>query len=137
VLREVMRLYIIEQRRILADDGMPGQGRLLSLLLRRGSMTQAEFGRLLGFEKSWVSRSVDKLVEHGWVVRSVLPSDRRNIQLELTPAGTLAARAVDERLNAHAEAVLGRLPAAIRTPVVAALRQLRDALLDAPGPLGA
>jgi DNA-binding MarR family transcriptional regulator len=127
-LRDAMRLFIGEQRRVLADQGVPAQGRLLVMLLRRGTVTQAEFGRLLGLEKSWVSRSVDRLVAQGWVERSELPTDRRNLQLQLTAAGKVAARGVDARMTAHANDVLDRLPASERQGVVSALRVLSTAL---------
>jgi DNA-binding MarR family transcriptional regulator len=123
-----MRLFIGEQRRVLADQGVPAQGRLLVTLLRKGTVTQAEFGRLLGLEKSWVSRSVDKLVAQGWVERSVLATDRRNVQLQLTAAGKTAAREVDARMAAHAIDVLGRVPAAERGRVLDALQELSVAL---------
>jgi len=132
VLREAMRLYILEQRRLLHEQGSPPQGRLLTMLLRRGAMTQAEFGRIMGLEKSWASRSVDRLVEQGWVTRSTLETDRRNVQLQLTPAGKLAAREVDERLTAHANDVLERLPVAARARVVGALQELCAALQGQP-----
>ncbi|MEC5387586.1 MarR family winged helix-turn-helix transcriptional regulator [Uliginosibacterium sp. H3] len=128
VLREAMRLFIQAQRRVLAEQGSPPQARLLIMLLRRGTMTQAEFGRLLGLEKSWVSRSVDKLVEQGWVIRSPVPADRRNMQLELTATGTSAAREMDDYLNAHAMSVLDHLSAESRPAVVGALQQLCEAL---------
>jgi DNA-binding MarR family transcriptional regulator len=123
-----MRLFIGEQRRLLHDEGTPPQGRLLVMLLQRGTLKQAEFGRLLGLEKSWVSRSVDKLVEQGWVARSTLASDRRNVQLQLTAAGKVAARKVDARMSAHASEVLDRLPVAKRQRVVSALKELCVAL---------
>ena len=132
VLREAMRLYIMEQRRLLQEQGSPPQGRLLTMLLRRGAMTQAEFGRIMGLEKSWASRSVDRLVAQGWVTRSTLEADRRNVQLQLTPAGKQAAREVDGRLSAHANDVLARLPAAARTRVVNALQELCTALQQPP-----
>jgi DNA-binding MarR family transcriptional regulator len=104
---------------------------LLVTLLRRGTVTQAEFGRLLGLEKSWVSRSVDKLVEQGWVERSELATDRRNVQLQLTAAGKVAARDVDARMAAHAIDVLDRIPLANRQSVVSALQELSTALQQA------
>ena len=116
ILREAMRLFIGEQRRLLV------------LLLQRGTLTQAEFGRLLGLEKSWVSRSVDKLVALGWVARSTLASDRRNVQLQLTATGKVAARAVDARMSTHASEVLDRLPGSKRQRVVSALKELCAAL---------
>jgi DNA-binding MarR family transcriptional regulator len=137
VLREAMRLFIQAQRRVLSEQGSPPQARLLIMLLRRGTMTQAEFGRLLGLEKSWISRSVDKLVGQGWVTRNPLPTDRRNMQLELTAAGTLVAHEMDKCLDAHANDVLGRLPATARPAVISALQLLCDALHGPEGMTGA
>ncbi len=130
VLRDAMRLFITAQRKYLHDGGTPPQGRMLVTLLRRGTVTQAEFGRCLGLEKSWVSRSVDKLVQQGWVLRNTLESDRRSVQLQLTEGGKLAAREVEARMNAHAHGVLQTLPEDSRERLIAALRELRDALQE-------
>ncbi|GAA5169840.1 MarR family winged helix-turn-helix transcriptional regulator [Viridibacterium curvum] len=127
ILREAMRLFMYEQRRLLADLDVP-QARMLIVLLRRAPLLQSELGRLLALEKSWVSRAVDKLVALGWVTRNALPEDRRAVQLTLSPAGLRAAREVDEQMNAHAESVLSRLPRETRSQVMPALQALCDAL---------
>lgn len=128
ILRDAMRLFITAQRKHLHDSGALPQGRMLVTLLRRGSLTQTEFGRILGLEKSWVSRSVDKLVQMGLVTRSTLENDRRSVQLQLSDAGQVAAHEVQERMNTHAGGVLQALPDSARERVVAALRELRDVL---------
>lgn len=128
ILRDAMRLFIIAQRKHLHDGGALPQGRMLVTLLRHGSVTQAEFGRMLGLEKSWVSRSVDKLVQLGLVTRSTLENDRRSVQLQLSDAGKVAALEVQEHMNTHAGGVLQALPDSDRARVIAALRELRDVL---------
>jgi DNA-binding MarR family transcriptional regulator len=128
ILRDAMRLFITGQRKHLHDGATLPQGRMLVTLLRRGSVTQAEFGRILGLEKSWVSRSVDKLVQMGLVTRSTLEGDRRSVQLQLSDAGQVAAHEVQERMNAHASSVLQALPDNARERVIAALRELRGVL---------
>lgn len=128
ILRDTMRLFITAQRKHLHDGASLPQGRMLVTLLRRGSLTQAEFGRMLGLEKSWVSRSVGKLVQMGLVTRSTLESDRRSVQLLLSDAGKVAALEVQERMNTHADGVLQALPDSARERVVAGLRELRDVL---------
>ncbi|MFT3735897.1 MAG: helix-turn-helix domain-containing protein [Rhodocyclaceae bacterium] len=57
ILREAMRLFMFEQRRLLSELDAP-QARMLIVLLRKKELLQSELGRLLGLEKSWVSRAV-------------------------------------------------------------------------------
>jgi DNA-binding MarR family transcriptional regulator len=131
-MRELVRLYLIQQRRAAHAQDLPPQGRLLILIQKHGPLTQAEFGRIAGMEKSWVSRAVDRLVAAGWVERQPLESDRRCLQLYLTPAGEALAREVDQRMTANAEQLFATLSAAEQTSVSTALSLLLTALTANP-----
>lgn len=128
LLREAMRFFEIEQRRVLVAFGPLTQSRLMVMLLRRGSLSQAEVARISSLEKSWVSRAVDRLEESGWVQRRPHQTDGRCQVLSLTEAGLVQARDIDAALDAHANEVLTRLPDGARTDVMAALGALREVL---------
>src|SRR5918998_3416667 len=73
------------------------------------SMSQQELGRLLGLEKSTVSRLVAGLQHRGWVGRQRDPSNRRFSPLQLTSAGRDVANRLGQDLRAHHEQLLGAL----------------------------
>ncbi len=127
-LRELVGLYLLRQRRHIADAGLPPQGRLLLHLQRLGAVTQGEFGRAVGLDKSWISRVVDRFVAEGFVERVPLPQDRRCQRLHLTPAGAELAAQVDAHLGTHAAALLAGIDDAERPAIAAALARLTDAL---------
>src|SRR5688500_17969162 len=60
------------------------------------AMPQHELGRLLGLEKSTVSRLAAALERRGWIAREREASNRRVYRLQLTDDG----RAVADRLGA-------------------------------------
>ncbi|MET7013396.1 MarR family winged helix-turn-helix transcriptional regulator [Uliginosibacterium flavum] len=132
-MRELVQLYLVRQRRYAHEQGLPPQGRMLMLLQKNGPLTQAEFGRVVGLEKSWVSRMLDRMVADGWVERMPLESDRRCLQLHLTPAGLELAGRVDTQLTGHAESLLAGLAEADQAQLAAALAPLIDALRTAAG----
>lgn len=128
VLREVMRLYLLSQRRALHVQGVLPQGRFLVLLMHNAPLTQAEFGRILGLEKSWVSRMIDKLVEQDWVMRTPHPDDKRSFLLQLTTAGMRLAKQVDAQMSTHACAMLDCLTPSARKRIISSLQELRTVL---------
>lgn len=127
-LRELIRLYLLDQRRHTHAQGYSQQHRLLMLLLRSGPVTQGEFGRIAGLDKSWISRIVDRFVEEGRVERAPLPEDRRCLQLRLTKAGLAEARKFDALLTARTEALLGAIPGDQHALIGSALESLILAL---------
>lgn len=128
VLRNVMRFFINEQKQALSSFGQPAQSRMLSWLYRHGPATQGEMCRQGAWEKSWVSRAVDRLVVRGWVERQQSPHDRRGVLLSLTAAGKAQAERIDAELDRQAGAVLDRIPASSRDTVQAALAVLHQVL---------
>lgn len=132
-MRELVQLYLVRQRRYAHEQGLPPQGRMLMLLQKNGPLTQAEFGRVVGLEKSWISRAVDRLVADGWVERIPLESDRRCLRLHLTPAGLDVAARVDAQLTGHAESLLAGLVEAEQAQLATALTPLIDLLHRAAG----
>lgn len=131
LLRQTMLFFDIEQRRLLVQHGPLTQSRMLLILLRHGALSQVELGRKLSLEKSWVSRAIDKLVEHGWVERTQSQKDRRAFNLTLTAAGDARARMLRTEIDQHASHVLERLAPDEQAIVMQAIRLL-DAVIERP-----
>ncbi|NEP18239.1 MAG: winged helix-turn-helix transcriptional regulator [Leptolyngbya sp. SIO4C1] len=81
--RQVTRLY---------DDALRSHGvtinqlNVLAVIVSQGQIQPGQLGRLLGMEKSTVSRTVERMVKRGWL--EVGPGkDGRTQRLQATPAG--------------------------------------------------
>ena len=77
-------------------------------------MSQHELARLLGMEKSTVSRLVAGLVDRGWVSRERNPDNRRLYRVQLTNDGQAAAEQIGKQLRAQHTELLNGLTQAER-----------------------
>ena len=128
LMREFVRNFIFQQRQFVAAQGLPSSMRMLALLARQPRMTQSELGKLLSLEKSWVSRSVQQLVDAGWVERHALLADKRCTVLQLTPAGRVQAEQFEQSLNQHASTLLAQIAPTKQKQVSESLSILINAL---------
>lgn len=112
------------------------QFRALGIIRHRGGMSLSELAEQLGLAVASASRLVDGLVRRGFLARTPIPENRRQLRLSLRPAGeailaeTLAFthRSLAERLSS--------LSPAERQNVVVALRRL-GAIFTAPATIEA
>ena len=109
------------------------QLRALTLVQELAGAPLARLAGELGITVSTASRLVERLVGAGLVDRRVVPTNRRAVELRLTPAGTALLARYDESRLAELRAWLDRVPAERRDPVRAALADLAAA---AGGPAG-
>ncbi|MCO7220794.1 MarR family transcriptional regulator [Klenkia sp. PcliD-1-E] len=107
------------------------QFRVLVLLAGRGPQRSGDLARAVGVHPSTFSRSADRLVAGGWVVRTGNPDSRREVLVELTPAGAALVADVTERRRAELRTVLSRLDPADAGRVRDALRAYADAAGEA------
>lgn len=85
---------------IHTGEKFPGQGRLLILLLERGSLTQRELIQITGRRSATLSEQLENMDKAGLILRSRSEQDRRNVKVSLTPLGQkTAAEAQDNRLK--------------------------------------
>jgi DNA-binding MarR family transcriptional regulator len=78
------------------------------------ALSQHELGRLLGLEKSTVSRLAAALERRGWIAREREPANRRVYRLQLTDDGRAVADRLGAHLHDHHEQLLGALTRAER-----------------------
>jgi DNA-binding MarR family transcriptional regulator len=109
---------LIRLSRILEPHSRAGTHASLSEVMALGeladveAMSQHELARLLGLEKSTVSRLVAGLVDRGWVSRERNPDNRRLYRLQLTHDGQAAARQIGKQLRTqHTQLLSGLTPA--------------------------
>ena len=109
---------LIRLSRILEPHSGAGTHASLSEVMALGEladveeMSQDELARLLGLEKSTVSRLVAGLVDRGWVSRERNQNNRRLYRLQLTHDGQAAAKQIGKELHAqHTRLLSGLTPA--------------------------
>lgn len=105
------------------------QFRVLVLLSSQGPTRVGALADRLGANVSTFSRSVDRMVAGGWVVRAENPESRREVLLDLTDDGRWLVESVTVRRRRGIQGVLDRMSDDERAQLAAAL----DAFGDAAG----
>ena len=86
--------------REMAPHGLlPMDVHLLLVCLEKGECTATELSRLLPVEAARISQLVNRLVERGLIRRRRTRSDRRIVQLRLSPEGEDLALEVSRRMQ--------------------------------------
>lgn len=80
-------------RRVHGPMGDPyrGQGRILSLLKMKPEISQKELTFLLNMRPQSLGELLSKLEQNGYIVRTASETDRRQVDIRLTEAGSEAA----------------------------------------------
>ena len=87
-----------------------GQGRLLVLLNRYGALTQRELIELTGRRSATLSEQLEGMEKAGLIVRRKNEQDKRNVDVELTEQGKLAAAKAFQNRQSYADELFGALP---------------------------
>lgn len=97
------------------------QFRALIIVASRGPMHSAALAEAMGLHPSNATRACDRLVALGLLDRRDNPADRRHLLLSLTDDGRKMVRSVTNRRRREIREILGRMPAADRRQLAAAL----------------
>ncbi|WOI53308.1 MarR family winged helix-turn-helix transcriptional regulator [Parvularcula sp. LCG005] len=133
--RRFSRLYAKAQRD-LSDEaiGLPySEGMILTELLL-GPRTQQELALILGADKTWISRSVRKLVDLGAITRMAHHKDGRAVVLDLTPKGFEIAEKLDQALAQLDDMLTAQLTDRDRETLHQLLPAMTDTLATNVGP---
>jgi len=103
------------------------QFRVLVLLSVEGPTRVGQLAERVSANPSTFSRSVDRMVAGGWVVRAENPESRREVLLELTEDGRWLVESVTTRRRRAIDQVLTKMTAAERADLVTALNAFTDA----------
>lgn len=108
------------------------QFRVLVVLSTEGRLRVGTLAERMGAVASTFSRSVDRMVAAGWLVRSGNPENRREVLVDLTPAGRALVTSVVQRRRDEIRTLLGRLTPEQRDRVTAALDLFNEAAGEPP-----
>lgn len=97
---------------------------------RSGTMSANMLTEILGVDKSTVSKSVDKLVNHDFLVRDNDPEDRRSVILRLSDKGQLSFEEIEKRAETYFAEVMADIPEDKREQIIESLQYLAQALKD-------
>ena len=129
LLMDVVPLVMHRIRMEMRSQRMPSlsvpQLRALIYLYRNEGASLSELAEHIGLELPSMSKAVDVLVTRGWVVRRVLPADRRYISLRLSTRGLAELKRARRIAEAHLMEALAVLSSAQQAKIVEALQALR------------
>ena len=96
--------------------------------LSAGPAAMTELARHLAVSVPTVSKSIDVLVDRGWVDRWVDPSDRRQTIVRLTREGRSVSAAMKRQSRRHVAGLLASLTPDQRTQLMTTLGVLKGVL---------
>jgi DNA-binding MarR family transcriptional regulator len=132
------RVLVGVSARSLADvesDVSVTQFRTLVVLHSHGTINLNRLAELLGVNNSTAVRMIDRLLVAGLVTRQDNPANRREIELDLSPAGRQIVVDVTNRRRAEIALIVARMPVDQRDALVQALHEFADAAGEpAPDP---
>lgn len=124
----VRRLGVLERGEASCCDITLSQCHTIVEVGRAGSMSLNMLAEILGLDKSTVSRSVDKLVSDGIIVRDADPEDRRYLTLHLSDKGQSVFWEIEKRMTTYFEEVIAAIPGDKQEQIVESLQYLASAL---------
>ncbi|WP_158912609.1 MarR family winged helix-turn-helix transcriptional regulator [Caulobacter sp. S45] len=96
----------------------PVQGGMMVMIDKRDGLTQAALARIMNVEGPTLLQSLDRLEQHGYVLRTRRPEDRRSHSLSLTPRGRQVLAEVMAFLPRRDDALLQGLSAEERRTLI-------------------
>lgn len=113
VIRQFNRFYarrigVVEERLAHGEFSL-AEVRVLFELAQETATTAGEVGRRLGLDAGYLSRIVQRLWLKGLLHRELGISDRRKLQLKLTPAGKAACTPLDSAMSREISGMLQAL----------------------------
>ena len=132
-LRELLRtlirkLGILERSEALCCDMTLSQCTAMIELGRAGFLSVNQLAERLDLDKSTVSRSSDRLVVEGLLLREEDPADRRYVVLKLSDKGKQSYSKLEQRMASYFENVIAEIDPHEREQVLKSLQLLSSAL---------
>ncbi len=128
-LRKLERL-IESQQKFCCSGATLAQCHVLLEVEELGQVTTGALADSLGLDKSTLSRTIDGLVNLGFLKRLSNPQDRRTIPLLLTEQGNATCKAINDSSDAFYTHVLKRIPVDLRNQVIESFERLVLAFIE-------
>lgn len=110
-----------------------GQCFLIVEIGRKPGISVKELADILHVDKSGVSRSVEELVQKGFVERKPSKEDRRFVTLRLLPRGQERFEKIEHDMYLKFQAIFKNIPVDKQEQVIEALKLYNEACLKAEG----
>lgn len=109
-----------------------GQGWLMILLKNRGTLTQRELGEITGRRSATLSEQLEGMDNAGLITREKSETDRRNVDVTLTPQGYEMACQVETNRAEVAQRLFSVLEDQEKQTLRVLLQKLADAWAELP-----
>lgn len=96
---------------------------------RKPGASIKELASILHIDKSGISRSVEELVQKGFIERNISQEDRRFVTLHLTVKGTERFERIEHDMYLKFKEILEQIPSDKQKQVIEALRLYNEACL--------
>jgi len=116
------------QEHLLESQFSLTEVRVLYELSHRGSVTAVDLREVLGLDRGYLSRMLQKFEERGWIKAIPSPADRRRLFLSLTSKGEKIFAPLDRRSSEEVAAMLAKLPSPRQTALVRGMREIESIL---------
>jgi len=125
IVPEAMREFREHVRRARGSNLSLPQFRILAILWRSGETNNKSLAEHYGISVASTSRMVDALVQMGFVARQVASSDRRQVNLSLTPLGAQEFASIRKKGAAELDQVFQKMANKERAQLIEGLESLR------------
>lgn len=120
------RAHAVAKRRLAAYGLTPIQQLVLAAVHREEGISAGDLGRKLTLDPATLSGILERMVEHGWIIKQTDPGDKRLLQIFLTDsARDLEPMLMQERDKANDE-ILSNLSFEEKVLLKRLLKDLKD-----------
>lgn len=131
-LRELIRvlvrnLGILEESEATCCGTTVSQCHAIVEIGRAKDISLNELSELLTLDKSTMSRTINKLVDSGLVIRELYPEDRRYVSIKLTYEGIKIFNNIESSMEQYYQSILTRIPEEKRDQVLESLQLIINA----------
>lgn len=124
-------LGVLEGKKTFCYDCTYAQCHIIWETAQENKISVNELATRLNISKSAVSRTVDDLVNKGYLARNPNPADRRYVDIELTAKGQHAFQEIALNSRRYFEAVLEMIPENKRETTLEGIQIFSSALYQA------
>ena len=103
-------LGVLEGKKTFCYDCTYAQCHVIWETAQENKISVIELAARLNISKSAVSRTVDDLVNKGYLERTPNPNDRRYVDIELTEKGQQTFQEIEQNSRRYFETILERIP---------------------------
>ena len=128
------QLKCASSERLLRLGVSMAQLHIMYTVQRSGELTMSHLAEVMNVSLSNATGLIDRMEERGFIERHRVPTDRRIVLVQVTPAGEQMLGEVDALTDDLLRSVLGRLPISQLRGVAHAISALREAVDSTVGP---